>query len=286
MTFPVDMVMSWVNPQDEAWRKEYESHSAGSREDASRVRVSVDLRENVRLLFKNCPWVNRLYLVLDERTEVPRWVSGYGRVSVVRHGEYIPAGLLPTYNSSVIDMFYSRIPGLSEHFVMLNDDMVFVNPCDVSTFFDREGRPTRLCRTIDVSRPGTLYMRKLRHNLDVYHGLYGGSGSVMYWTHLPAAYLRSVQLDFMDLHGDLLVSSCSMFRSVTNLCYMLFYHMQAVQGISVASADRRYGQYMEGGSWRMVRPYVSHGYKTLCINDAPGVDPSCFDKVNEILRGL
>jgi hypothetical protein len=46
---------------------------------------------------------------------------------------------LPTYNSNVIELHCWRIPGLNEHFILLNDDFLFTNPVWPSDFFTADG---------------------------------------------------------------------------------------------------------------------------------------------------
>ena len=56
-------------------------------------------------------------------------------VNVVLHKDIMPEGHLPTCNSSMIEMFLHRIPGLTERFLYFNDDMYTVKPCCFEDFF-------------------------------------------------------------------------------------------------------------------------------------------------------
>lgn len=61
--------------------------------------------------------------------------------------DFVPAQHLPTFNSHVFETFLWQIPGLSEHFIYLNDDMVLAHPIQPPRLFqlsddDAVGGPT------------------------------------------------------------------------------------------------------------------------------------------------
>lgn len=60
---------------------------------------------------------------------------------VILHKEIIPKNLLPTFNSTTIEMFLHKIPGLAEHFIYSNDDMIAINNSNAVDFFTEDGKP-------------------------------------------------------------------------------------------------------------------------------------------------
>jgi hypothetical protein len=68
-------------------------------------------------------------------------------LNIVRHQDIFPRRLpnqrrtLPTYNSFAIEQYIDKIPGLSEHFVLMNDDFFIGRPVEKSKFFTFEGYP-------------------------------------------------------------------------------------------------------------------------------------------------
>ena len=51
------------------------------------------------------------------------------------HERIIPNELLPTFNSTTIEMYLHRIPDLAEQFIYSNDDMFPIRPLQISDFF-------------------------------------------------------------------------------------------------------------------------------------------------------
>ena len=71
----------------------------------------------------------------------PEWLIDDPRVRVVDHREILPASDLPTFNSHAIESGLHRVPGLAEHFVYLNDDVLLGRPLSPTAFFTPAGLP-------------------------------------------------------------------------------------------------------------------------------------------------
>lgn len=110
--------------------------------DPARTRDTLEiLRYGLRSLERHAPWVNRVFLFTC-RPQVPAWLDiAHPRLSVIHHDEVIPAGLLPTFNSFAIISHLHLIPGLSDTFLYLEDDMLFLKDVSVSDFLAEDGRP-------------------------------------------------------------------------------------------------------------------------------------------------
>ena len=55
------------------------------------------------------------------------WIN-QENVNIVLHEMIIPQDLLPTFNSTTIEMFLPLIPDLAEHFIYGNDDIFVLKP--------------------------------------------------------------------------------------------------------------------------------------------------------------
>lgn len=86
------------------------------------------------------PFVKTVHLVVSNIEQVPAWIDK-SKVHVVLHKEIIPACLLPTFNSTTIEMFLHKIPGLAEHFIYSNDDTFPFKTMDAYGFFNADGLP-------------------------------------------------------------------------------------------------------------------------------------------------
>lgn len=148
ITFPVDVVYTWVDGDDPQWR-ERKQRALGSRlsdEDLnptaasdSRFTNREELRYSLRSLAYYAPWVRNVYIVTDD--QIPPWLdTGHPRVTMVSHRDIFgDTGRLPTFNSHAIESRLHRIEGLAEHFLYLNDDMFFGRPQSPDSFFTANG---------------------------------------------------------------------------------------------------------------------------------------------------
>lgn len=139
MTEKIDFVVTWVDGSDQVWKRKHdETLDIDSVENAG----DSDTRYRDYDLFKFwfravelfAPWVNHVYVVTDN--QIPNFLdTDYSKVSVVDHKDFIPHEYLPTFNSNVIEMFIDQIPGLSENFVLFNDDMFLNKKTKPEDFF-------------------------------------------------------------------------------------------------------------------------------------------------------
>jgi hypothetical protein len=146
--FPVDAVYTWVDGADPAWRAR-QARALGANQwvsganehtaNASRFACRDELRYSLRALHCFAPWVRRVFLVTDD--QVPAWLdTDHPNLTVVSHREIFGAtGRLPTFNSHAIESRLHRIPGLSEHFLYLNDDVFLGRPVAPGLFFTPGG---------------------------------------------------------------------------------------------------------------------------------------------------
>ncbi|WP_244945414.1 stealth family protein [Couchioplanes caeruleus] len=146
--FPIDVVYTWVDGGDPQWRARKAAALAENAwlDEASRLASNDsrytsrdELRYSLRALHCFAPWVNHVYLVTDD--QVPDWLdAGYPGLTVVSHREIFgDTGRLPTFNSQAIESRLHRIPGLSEHFLYLNDDVFLGRPVSPDMFFTPGG---------------------------------------------------------------------------------------------------------------------------------------------------
>lgn len=100
----------------------------------SRYRDFGILKFALRSIEQYVPWVNKIFLITDQ--QVPNFLEvNHPKIEVIDHCEFIPSQYLPTFNSNVIELNAFRIPNLSEHFILMNDDMIFTQPLDKGDFF-------------------------------------------------------------------------------------------------------------------------------------------------------
>lgn len=143
---PIDVVYTWVDADDPSWQTAYrrallleKGEPESSAADLGRFVSHEELRYSLRSLEMNLPWVNNIYLVTA--AQVPEWlVDEHPKLTVVDHAEIFDPHCLPTFNSHAIESRLSFIPGLSEHFIYVNDDVFFGQPLSPNTFFGPSGQ--------------------------------------------------------------------------------------------------------------------------------------------------
>jgi len=143
--FPVDAVYLWVDGEDAHWRETFNQYSkeplANQYGGASqeRFRQIEELRYSLRSLDMFAPWIRRVYIVTDGQR--PSFLVADDRLVFIDHSAIAhDAGCLPTFNSDAISSWISRIDGLSEHFLYVNDDMFFGRSVQPDLFFTAAGQ--------------------------------------------------------------------------------------------------------------------------------------------------
>lgn len=140
---PIDVVITWVDDSTPGYHEMLKAHATAAPDlDPARTRDNLDLlRFNLRTLERHAPWVNRVILFTC-RPQVPAWLqTSHPRLTVVHHDEVIPAALLPTFNSFAIISHLHLIPGLSDTFLYLEDDMLLMKDVSIADFLAPDGRP-------------------------------------------------------------------------------------------------------------------------------------------------
>lgn len=81
------------------------------------------------------PWARHIYIVTNG--QVPIWLNtSHPKIRMVDHKDIFKwPEHLPTFNSLAIESHIHRIPGLSEHFIYFNDDMMLTGKVYPSTFY-------------------------------------------------------------------------------------------------------------------------------------------------------
>uniref|UniRef100_A0A7N8XDS5 N-acetylglucosamine-1-phosphotransferase subunits alpha/beta n=1 Tax=Mastacembelus armatus TaxID=205130 RepID=A0A7N8XDS5_9TELE len=92
---------------------------------ASRFEDNEELRYSLRSVERHAPWVRHIFIVTNG--QIPSWLNlDNPRVTVVTHQDiFLNYSHLPTFSSPAIETHIHRIPGLSQKFIYLNDDVMF-----------------------------------------------------------------------------------------------------------------------------------------------------------------
>ena len=124
MKFPVDLVYTWVNSSDENWAKKFEKYFPNGDYAMSKYREWDELRYSIRSVVQHMNWICRIFIVVDD-VQVPNWLNlSHPRIVVVKHSQLFEnQNELPSFNSFAIESVIHRVPGISDVFVMMNNDI-------------------------------------------------------------------------------------------------------------------------------------------------------------------
>lgn len=138
----IDFVVLWVDGNDPVWQTEKAKYQGGTLDDsnsANRFRDWGLMPYWFRAVEKFTPWVRKIHFVTCGH--VPAFLNlDHPKLHHVKHTDFLPAEVLPTFSSHAIEMNMHRIPDLAEHFVYFNDDMFLLRPMPETAFF-RGGLP-------------------------------------------------------------------------------------------------------------------------------------------------
>ena len=220
--FPVDVVYTWVDGEDEAWGSAREQRLADvggdeQRREASgqaRFRSRDELRHSMRSVHLFAPWVRTIHLVTAGQR--PAWLADHPQVRVVDHRDILPADALPTFNSQAIETALHRVPDLAEHFVYLNDDVFLGRPLRPELFFSPGGDAAAFVSDGLIGEPGPdakPFLQAALNNRRLLHDAFGVSITHVL-AHSPhpqrVSVLREIEARFGEAVG---ATARSPFRS-------------------------------------------------------------------------
>eukprot|EP01103_Thecamoeba_quadrilineata_P002665 TRINITY_DN1257_c0_g1_i1.p1 TRINITY_DN1257_c0_g1~~TRINITY_DN1257_c0_g1_i1.p1 ORF type:complete len:1024 (-),score=211.29 TRINITY_DN1257_c0_g1_i1:198-3269(-) len=158
----IDIVYTWVNGTDPKLLREIEevkfkldptaeqvvacrngtndkNEKCSENDSASKSRFidNEELRYSLRSIEKNAPWIRHIYLVTNG--QIPYWLNlEHPKLTVIQHSDiFLNKNHLPTFSSPAIESHIHRIPGLSNKFLYLNDDVMFGREIYLDDFYTK-----------------------------------------------------------------------------------------------------------------------------------------------------
>lgn len=296
---PVDLVYTWVNGSDPQWRAKKLSAEAALRGETinltavseSRFADRQELRYSLRSVESNASWVNHIYLVTD--AQVPEWLNiDHPKITVIDHRDiFTDTSNLPVFNSHAIESQLHHIPGLSENYLYMNDDLFFMRPTSPELFFTGSGLSRFFPSTapLDLDDPSARDMPVLsaaKHGRQFMLDEHGRRVANKF-KHTPHPQVKSVMEEFEATHQEMFDGVArSKFRhpddySITSALY--HFHAYA-QGKAVDSSIRY--AYMDisrtDAELYMRRLLRRRDLDVLCLNDTDS-SPDAQEYLDEIM---
>lgn len=299
----IDIVVSWVDMDDPAWKADFAKYkgvvdNSTNHLSEARFRDYGLLRYWFRGVEKFAPWVRRIHFVTCGQK--PEWLdTSNPRLHLVDHKDYIPERYLPLFNSSLIELYLHKIPGISERFIYFNDDVYMISPVPRERFFSQEGLPKDIA-AFRFNSGASLWSKCLENNIRIInrrfdkkavqrefhdkwftpeYGSYSrltrllkpyGKFVTLRIPHNAQPYLKSTYEEVWDYAGEELAeASLHRFRSPEDYTQELFRTWQICKGdfepYNTYKDTKMFPLMVKAGQG--VKAVREQEYKLVCLND-------------------
>ncbi|MDD4630700.1 MAG: Stealth CR1 domain-containing protein [Proteiniphilum sp.] len=298
----IDFVITWVDMNDPKWKADFAKYTGkidNSKNEVSEARFRDHgfLKYWFRGVEQFAPWVRKIHFVTCGQK--PEWLNiNHPKLSLIDHSDYIPAKFLPVFNSSLIEIYLHKIPGLTDHFVYFNDDFFIIDHLSADRFFTG-GLPNDIAAFRHNSGIG-LWSKCLKNNIRIinerfdkktvqkrdhhkwFHPSYGKKSNLtrllkpyskfvtLITPHNAQPYLKSTFEEVWEYAGDKLAAvSENRFRSSEDYTQELFRAWQICR-----SHFEPYNTYRDTKMFPLVlrskqaiEAIYNQKYKLICLND-------------------
>jgi len=110
--------------------------------DVARERYNDEFPYLLRSVAMHAPWVRKIFIIINtgvdppDKKVIPNEIKN--RTFVIDRCTYMPNGTCPSRNSHAIKAYTYLVPGLSERYVIGDDDIFFGRPVEPSHFFENK----------------------------------------------------------------------------------------------------------------------------------------------------
>ena len=231
----MDVVITYVDNCDENWVKTIRQFTDIPKDYDRRYRSWNNLKYCLRSIATNMSFVRKIFLVVSELSQVPKWINK-NEINIVYHKDIIPEKYLPTFNSRTIEMHLHNIKDLGEEFVYFNDDMFIINKSRYTDFFVN-GKPCNILQAYTeeefknkiTSNP--VYLNPYKRCTDEAANLLNITSKYYYFSnHGPNPLLKSVCKKVYNLLGDKLLNTFTPFRDEKNFVHFIYSIYQLLGG--------------------------------------------------------
>lgn len=289
----IDIVITYLDSNKKNWQKDFKKYqeeeinkgiqSESNRQafGSERIRDWGTLRYWLRGVEKNLDFIRNVIIVVYDENQVPEWINRENkRLRIVKHSEYIPNSILPTYNALEIGFYVSNIEGLSDKYIMSDDDYYFLNKVDKSMFF-RGDKTVQVKNKIPFREFDERYLNAsdgvfyaVLNNNFRFEQRYMGEEKIKYWiSHLPEARDKKLEQSIIKENYDLFLSAFkkSKFRHKDHYAAQMFPNILKIKGECVfddtLSNRCKYVTLKSNVNFNDFK-----NYKIVCFNDTEQLD--------------
>ena len=281
----IDLVVPYVDSSDPNWQELFNKYNPHKNEEGvdapNRFRGNDDLfRFFFRGVEANMPWIRKIHLIVQSESQIPSWINK-DNVHIVLHKDIIPEEFLPTFNSTVIEMFLWNIDGLSEKFLYANDDFYVIKKVFPADFF--MGDKVRFnFNKLPQSSCGSMYLNHTMNVVKVIDNIEPNFGFVVYHAFRP--YFKSRMIACFNEHKEEILKRLTRFRDEGNTNCYLFNYYDFAKGYRMASSLKY--KYCSLSNTSTCTKIIDEGnYNLVTINDNCLQDPDSTS-YNKIIKSF
>lgn len=276
----MDAVITYVNGLDPVWQQSFQKY-VGVPPVTKHFRDWGTLKYLLRGLERHLPFLRNVYLVVAGESQVPAWADR-DNLHIVLHEDIIPHEFLPVFNSTAIEMFLHRIPGLDEEVLYFNDDFFPVADCRPEDFFENGKAFISFTRHLFA---GNMYKKHVRNSDRLVRRAFGTGSSLLFVRPRHTCYpmLRSqAEALYTRMESDIL-ASVTRVRSEKNYNGGIYQDCLYYGGRSgPARVSGKYFSLALNSAEKIGRYILSPKRHFVCINDVQ-MDEDTFLRCRDCL---
>ncbi|KAK0522747.1 hypothetical protein OC834_006160 [Tilletia horrida] len=239
------LVYTWVNgsdPEQLALRVQY---GTTKQTGGSRDRDNDDLRYSMRSMAAHLPWHRGTIYIVSPT--LPTWLNtSHPRIRWVNQDAIVPAEFQPVFSSNAVEPYLHLIPGLTERFLVFNDDFMIRRQMEPWDFFTSSGAIKLFLETghVDVKRPvpenrkgKQAWLYSVHHTVELLYARYGKGAhwpdphhTPRFVKHAPFVYYRAA-FDALHAHfgPELAANARHRFRNPDDVLVPFLHHGYVTQ---------------------------------------------------------
>ena len=262
-----------------------------------RFRDNEELKYALRSVEKYASWVRKIFIVTSgAESQVPNWLNtSHPKIQMVSHEEiFQDKSHLPSFSSLAIETHLQEIKGLSEHFIYMNDDFLFLDFVEEADFVCGEVQNIRQAWEINLKKKEgetpdvyTLVVRKMN---DILNNRHGKVRARFVPAHAPHLFTKKMyrevlgiwKEEFEKTSGRRFKSGEDMYLTLLYDYVMLFEHPEIARlvmlreavFIGVGKDAKKVDKELSFIDWKVA--------KILCLNDDRKENEE-QEKINEVV---
>lgn len=215
----------------------------------------------------------KVHLLLQSESQIPEWLDrNHPRLIIHFHEEFMPRHILPSYNSSCIELcfLHEHAKDLTPFFLMMNDDFYFNAPCSKDDFVEGDRPLTWIEVRNQRFRPTCLFRSIVCNDLELVSRVSGKDCPHYTHNHLAVCYRRDSIIPALDIFWPEISRTMTRFRDAKNFNHWILRYWQDHTGISKHSARFPHKGYIEMPEATEDAVAELADSKVVCFNDTNG----------------